>query len=76
MNNLQKLGVVGVMLTSLYMVNDAHAENKVTDWFQKEWNATVEFQKESWAQGKEQLNNNKLYIQDLFKKVKSYVAQD
>jgi len=73
---MQRLGVITLMLTVLYMVNDAKAENKVTDWFQKEWNATVEFPKESWQDGKDQLQQNKLYIQDLFKKVKNYVAQD
>lgn len=69
---------VGLLVgTIIAMCTDAYAEeNKATDWFLKEWKATVEFQKESWAQGKEQLNNNKLYIQDLFKKVKTYVAQD
>ena len=88
MNNLQKLGLVSIMLTSLFMVNDANA-NEVTpkkkpsdfveksqDWFQKEWQETVNFQEIKWAEGKQQLENNKLYIQNLWNKVKSYVSQN
>ena len=77
MRNIQKLGVITLMLTTLYMVNDANAEeNKVTSWFKNQWVETVEFQKKSWQDGKEQLAQNKLYIQDLFKKVNEYVSQD
>ena len=47
MNNLQKLGLVGIALVTLFMVNDAYAEeNKVTNWLQKEWNEIVIFQKQ------------------------------
>ena len=51
-------------------------ENKITNWLQNQWVETVEFQKQGWQDGKEQLANNKLYVQDLFTKVKNYVAQD
>ena len=72
--------ILTVIILSLY-ANATNADEpitqKVTNWFQSEWVKTVEFQKESWAQGKEQLNKNKLYIQDLFNKmVKNNVAQD
>ena len=49
---------------------------QVSNWLSKEWVKTVEFQKESWAQAKEQNQKNKLYIQDLFNKVKNNVSQD
>jgi len=51
-------------------------ENKLTNWLQNQWIETVEFQKKGWQDGKEQLTKNKLYVQDLFTKVKNYVAQD
>jgi hypothetical protein len=51
-------------------------ENKVTNWLQNEWNEIVTFQQVNWQQGKDQLANNKLQIQNLFQKVKEYVSQD
>jgi hypothetical protein len=51
-------------------------ENKLTNWLQNQWIETVEFQKKGWQDGKEQLTKNKLYVQDLFTKVKNYVTQD
>ena len=51
-------------------------ENKLTNWLQNQWIETVEFQDKGWQDGKEQLTKNKLYVQDLFTKVKNYVAQD
>jgi len=51
-------------------------ENKLTNWLQNQWTETVEFQKKGWQEGKEQLASNKLYVQDLFTKVKNYVTQD
>jgi len=43
---------------------------------QNEWNEIVTFQQVNWQQGKDQLANNKLQIQNLFQKVKEYVSQD
>ena len=57
-------------------VAKANPVEQVTNWLSKEWVKTVEFQKESWAQAKEQNQKNKLYIQDLFKKVKANVSQN
>ena len=69
--------VIGILVFMLITgVAKANPVEQVTNWLSKEWVKTVEFQKESWAQGKEQLNNNKLYIQDLFNKVKTNVSQD
>lgn len=38
----------------------------VKDWFQKEWNETVEFQKNNWNKGKEQTANNIAKIKSFF----------
>ena len=38
----------------------------VKDWFQKEWNETVEFQKAGWEQGKTQTANNIKKIKGFF----------
>jgi len=56
--------------------NEVIINNKVTNWLQNQWTETVEFQKKGWQEGKEQLASNKLYVQDLFTKVKNYVTQD
>jgi len=70
---MKKLLVVAFVFFSTSAIADV---TKVTDWFEKEWNETVEFQKESWSEAKAQNQKNKLYIQDLFKKVKNYVSQN
>jgi len=77
MKNLQLFGVGMLVGTLMVMCTEAYAEeNKITKWLTTEWYKTVEFQKESWSKGKEQLAQNKLYIQDLFNKVKDNVTQD
>ena len=69
--------VLGILVFMLITgVAKANPVEKVTNWLSKEWVKTVEFQKESWAQTKEQNQKNKLYIQDLFKKVKQNVTQN
>jgi hypothetical protein len=74
MNKLGYIGLAVIVAVFIVMATDAKAEEQ--NWFQKEWNKTVEFQQNNWQKGKEQLANNKLQIQNLFEKVKSYVAQD
>ena len=67
------------MFFAIYLLSWSIAraeENKITNWLQNQWVETVEFQKKGCQDGKEQLANNKLYVQDLFTKVKNYVAQD
>jgi len=73
---MKKLLIVAFVLFGTSALAEETVTQKVTNWFQTEWTKTVEFQKENWAQGKEQLNKNKLYIQDLFAKVKDNVTQD
>ena len=67
------------MFFAIYLLSWSIAraeENKITNWLQNQWVETVEFQKKGWQDGKEQLANNKLYVQYLFTKVKNYVTQD
>ena len=69
--------VIGILVFMLITgVAKANPVEQVSNWLSKEWVKTVEFQKESWAQAKEQNQKNKLYIQDLFNKVKNNVSQD
>ena len=78
MTFLEKLVmVIGILVFMLITgVAKANPVEQVSNWLSKEWVKTVEFQKESWAQAKEQNQKNKLYIQDLFNKVKNNVSQD
>ncbi len=76
-DNLPTLFMVLIVAFSFLMVfNHAKADpvedlNKIKTFVMNEWNATVEFQKESWQDGKDQLARNKLQIQDLWKKLTS-----
>ena len=74
MNKLGYIGLAGILAVFIFMATDAKAEEQ--NWFQKEWTEIVEFQKVNWQQGKDQLADNKLQIQNLFQKVKEYVSQD
>ena len=70
------ISIINIVITTGAIAEEIGVQNKITNWLKTEWVKTVEFQKENWAQGKEQLNKNKLYIQDLFAKVKDNVTQD
>ena len=74
MNKLSYIGLAVIVAVFIVMATDAKAEEQ--NWFQKEWSEIVEFQKVNWQQGKDQLADNKLQIQNLFQKVKEYVSQD
>lgn len=51
--------VISLLIVIFISINMAKAEeNKVTSWFKTQWTETVEFQKKSWEQGKEQNENN------------------
>ena len=50
--------------------------NPVVNWFEAEKKKTIEYQKNSWANGKEQLANTKKSILNLFKKVTNNESQD
>ena len=75
MTFLEKMFLV-VACLSFMMITGIAKANPVTEWFKTEWVKTVEFQKESWEEGKEQVSNNKLQIQELWNKVKDNVTQD
>ena len=70
---MKKLLVIAFVLFSTNAMADV---SKVTDWFQKEWNETVEFQKQGWQDGKDQFARTKESIANLFKKVTNHVSQD
>ena len=78
-DNLPTLFMVLIVAFSFLMVfNHAKADpvedfNKVKTFVITEWNDTVEFQKNSWAEGKDQLARNKTQIQVLWKKVTSFL---
>ena len=75
MTFLEKMFLV-IACLSFMMITGIAKANPVTEWFKTEWVKTVEFQKESWEEGKEQVSNNKLQIQELWNKVKDNVTQD
>jgi len=74
MNKLGYIGLAGILAVFIFMATDARAEEQ--NWFQKQWNETVEFQKQGWQDGKDQLSKNKIQVQNLFNKVKNYVSQN
>jgi len=49
---------------------DFAVNNKVSQFVIDEYNTTVEFQKDSWQQGKDQLGRNKEQIVGVFENVK------
>ena len=70
------ISIINIVITTGAIAEEIGVQNKITNWLKTEWAKTVEFQKESWSDSKKQLNQNKLYIQDLFTKVKDNVTQD
>ena len=64
-----------IMIIALVLFStNVMANDKVTTWLQNEKTKTVEYQKKSWADGKEQLKNNWLKIKSLL--VKKNDTQD
>ena len=70
------ISIINIVITTGAIAEEIGVQNKITNWLKTEWTKTIEFQKESWSDSKKQLNKNKLYIQDLFTKVKDNVTQD
>ena len=64
--------LIVVILISMSMAN----ANPVYNWFETEKNKTIEFQKKSWADGKQQLAQTKQSILNLFKKVTNNDSQN
>ena len=64
-----------IMIIALVLFStNVMANDTVTTWLQNEKTKTVEYQKKSWADGKEQLKNNLLKIKSLL--VKKNDTQD
>tara|TARA_R110002072_G_scaffold263280_1_gene422156 strand:- start:85 stop:291 length:207 start_codon:yes stop_codon:yes gene_type:complete len=58
-----------IMIIALVLFStNVMANDKVTTWLQNEKTKTVEYQKKSWADGKEQLANTWLQIKSLIGK--------
>ncbi len=69
--------IVGVLaILAFILITGVAKANPVTEWFKTEWVKTVEFQKSSFADAKDQTENTKLKLQDLWNKVKDNVTQD
>ena len=69
--------IVGVLaILAFILITGVAKANPVTEWFKTEWVKTVEFQKSSFADAKDQIENTKLKLQDLWNKVKDNVTQD
>jgi Sec-independent protein translocase protein TatA len=64
------------LLVVVFVLFGTSALAEEQNWFQKEWTEIKEYQQSNWQKGKEQLANNKIQIQNLFNKVKSYVSQN
>ena len=62
-----------VSITSTVTAEPIEDFNKAKTFVINEWNEIVDFQKTSWAEGKDQLARNKTQIQDLWKKVTSFL---
>jgi|TARA_B100001094_G_scaffold121618_1_gene117391 hypothetical protein len=67
---------IGIIALAFMFITGAAKANPVTEWFKTEWVKTVEFQKSSFADAKDQTENTKLKLQDLWSKVKDNVTQD
>tara|TARA_A100001201_G_scaffold118041_1_gene101611 strand:+ start:74 stop:286 length:213 start_codon:yes stop_codon:yes gene_type:complete len=64
---MKKLLVITFVLFSTSAL--ANPVNTFTNWLTNEKNDIVEYQKENWQKGKDQLANTKQSIVNLFKKV-------
>ena len=47
------------IVNTIETAKDKAVNNKVTNFIKKEWNETKEFQKNSWAEGQQQVQRNK-----------------
>tara|TARA_A200000159_G_C7054235_1_gene227534 strand:- start:284 stop:514 length:231 start_codon:yes stop_codon:yes gene_type:complete len=76
MSKLKEFIVMTVACLAFMLITGIAKANPVTEWFKTEWVKTVEFQKSSFADAKDQTENTKLKLQDLWNKVKDNVTQD
>lgn len=71
---MKKLLVITFVLFSTSAL--ANPVNTFTNWLTNEKNDIVEYQKENWQKGKDQLAKNKQQILNLFKKVTNNASQN
>tara|TARA_B100001057_G_scaffold436488_1_gene467593 strand:+ start:327 stop:578 length:252 start_codon:yes stop_codon:yes gene_type:complete len=73
-DNLPQLFIVLIVAFSFILVfNHAKAQdNTVVNWLTNEKNEIVQYQKDNWQSGKDQLIRNKEQIGNLFNKVTSF----
>jgi len=76
MSKVKEFIVLSVACLIFMLITGIAKANPVTEWFKTEWVKTVEFQKSSFADAKDQTENTKLKLQDLWNKVKDNVTQD
>ena len=73
---LKETIMIAIAALAFMLITGIAKANPVVNWFETEKNKTIEFQKNSWANGKEQLANTKKSILNLFKKVTNNDSQD
>ena len=76
MSKVKEFIVLSIACLMFMLITGIAKANPVTEWFKTEWVKTVDFQKSSFADAKDQTENTKLKLQDLWNKVKDNVTQD
>ena len=76
MSKIKEILAITICALAFMLITGIAKANPVTEWFKTEWVKTVEFQKASFSDAKEQTENTKLKLQDLWSKVKENVTQD
>ena len=71
---MKKLLVITFVLFSTSAL--ANPVNTFTNWLSNEKNDIVEYQKENWQKGKDQLAKNKQQLINLFNKVTNNASQN
>tara|TARA_S200002703_G_C3784066_1_gene241689 strand:- start:305 stop:532 length:228 start_codon:yes stop_codon:yes gene_type:complete len=67
---------IGIVALAFMLITGVAKANPVTDWLTNEYNKTVEYQTQSWANAKKQTEQTKLNLQNLWSKVKENVTQN
>ena len=73
---LKETIMIAIAALAFMLITGIAKANPVVNWFEAEKKKTIEYQKNSWANGKEQLANTKKSILNLFKKVTNNDSQD
>ena len=60
--------MIAIAALAFLLITGIAKANPITNWITNEKNKIVEYQTANWAKGKEQLNNTKQSILNLFKK--------